>query len=88
MTLPSLCHTGILTLGYYRARDRLTGTLDVKRYRRKGTFAWLEADNPTFALIPLRGKPVVVSSNNDSCVIARSNEAKALGLKMGDPGTW
>ncbi|MCD8304844.1 MAG: Y-family DNA polymerase [Prevotellaceae bacterium] len=33
----------------------------------------------------LRGKPVVVLSNNDGCVIARSNEAKALGLRMGDP---
>ena len=31
----------------------------------------------------LRGQPVVVLSNNDGCVIARSNEAKALG--MGDP---
>ena len=28
----------------------------------------------------LRGKPVVVLSNNDGCVIARSNEAKALGI--------
>lgn len=33
----------------------------------------------------LRGKPVVVLSNNDGCVIARSNEAKALGIGMGDP---
>ena len=33
----------------------------------------------------LRGVPVVVLSNNDGCVIARSAEAKALGLKMGDP---
>jgi DNA polymerase V len=33
----------------------------------------------------LRGKPLVVLSNNDGCVIARSNEAKDLGLKMGDP---
>lgn len=33
----------------------------------------------------LRGKPVVVLSNNDGCVIARSNEAKALGIAMGDP---
>jgi len=33
----------------------------------------------------LRGKPVVVLSNNDGCVIARSNEAKALGIKMGTP---
>lgn len=31
----------------------------------------------------LRGKPVVVLSNNDGCIIARSNEAKALGIKMG-----
>ncbi|MFP4025309.1 MAG: Y-family DNA polymerase [Thiohalospira sp.] len=33
----------------------------------------------------LNGKPVVVLSNNDGCIIARSNEAKALGLKMGEP---
>jgi DNA polymerase V len=31
----------------------------------------------------LKGKPIVVLSNNDGCVIARSNEAKALGIKMG-----
>jgi DNA polymerase V len=33
----------------------------------------------------LRGRPVVVLSNNDGCVIARSNEAKALGVVMSDP---
>lgn len=33
----------------------------------------------------LLGKPVVVLSNNDGCVVARSNEAKALGIKMGVP---
>jgi len=33
----------------------------------------------------LRDKPVVVLSNNDGCIIARSNESKALGLKMGEP---
>lgn len=33
----------------------------------------------------LAGRPVVVLSNNDGCVIARSNEAKALGIKMGAP---
>lgn len=33
----------------------------------------------------LNGKPVVVLSNNDGCVIARSNEAKDLGIKMGLP---
>ncbi len=31
----------------------------------------------------LEGKPVIVLSNNDGCAIARSNEAKALGIKMG-----
>ncbi|MCS5710671.1 translesion error-prone DNA polymerase V subunit UmuC [Candidatus Berkiella aquae] len=31
------------------------------------------------------GKPVIVLSNNDGCVIARSNEAKALGIRMGHP---
>lgn len=33
----------------------------------------------------LTGKPVVVLSNNDGCVVARSNEAKALGIGMGVP---
>jgi DNA polymerase V len=33
----------------------------------------------------LRTAPLVVLSNNDGCVIARTHEAKALGLKMGDP---
>ncbi len=33
----------------------------------------------------LRGKPLVVLSNNDGCAIARSAEAKALGVKMGHP---
>ena len=32
----------------------------------------------------LRNKPVVVLSNNDGCIIARSEESKALGIKMGD----
>ena len=33
----------------------------------------------------LNGRPVVVLSNNDGCAIARSNEAKDLGIKMGAP---
>ncbi|NPC57820.1 Y-family DNA polymerase [Caenimonas soli] len=33
----------------------------------------------------LMGRPVVVLSNNDGCAIARSNEAKALGIRMGTP---
>lgn len=32
----------------------------------------------------LKGQPTVVASNNDGCVIARSAEAKSLGIKMGD----
>ena len=34
---------------------------------------------------PLQCRPVVVLSNNDGCVVARSPEAKALGIKMGVP---
>ena len=33
----------------------------------------------------LQGVPVIVLSNNDGCAVSRSNEAKALGIKMGDP---
>jgi len=33
----------------------------------------------------LRGRPMVVLSNNDGCVVARSPEAKALGIGLGDP---
>ena len=33
----------------------------------------------------LEGKPIVILSNNDGCVISRSNEAKACGVKMGVP---
>lgn len=55
---------------------------------------------PTFALVDcnsfyvscellfrpdLRGLPVVVLSNNDGCVVSRSNEAKELGIAMGEP---
>ena len=36
--------------------------------------------NPT-----LRQKPIAILSNNDGCVIARSDEAKVLGLPMGAP---
>ncbi len=55
---------------------------------------------PTFALVDcnnfyvscerlfnpqLIGKPVIILSNNDGCAVSRSNEAKALGIKMGVP---
>lgn len=33
----------------------------------------------------LNGRPVVVLSNNDGCIVSRSNEAKALGIKLGVP---
>ena len=33
----------------------------------------------------LKNVPIVVLSNNDGCVVARSTEAKALGIKMGEP---
>ena len=33
----------------------------------------------------LQGKPIIVLSSNDGCAVARSNEAKAIGIKMGDP---
>jgi len=33
----------------------------------------------------LEGIPIVVLSNNDGCAVARSNEVKALGVKMGTP---
>ena len=33
----------------------------------------------------LQNKPVIVLSSNDGCAVARSNEAKALGIRMGDP---
>ena len=36
--------------------------------------------NPT-----LRNKPLIILSNNDGCIIARSNEAKRLGIRMGEP---
>ena len=35
--------------------------------------------------LSLRGRPVVVLSNNDGCVVSRSQEAKNLGIKMGVP---
>lgn len=33
----------------------------------------------------LEGRPVVVMSNNDGCIVARSNEAKRMGIRMGQP---
>lgn len=33
----------------------------------------------------LKGRPVIVLSNNDGCAVARTTEAKALGIRMGAP---
>jgi len=33
----------------------------------------------------LQGRPVVVLSNNDGCIVARSREARQLGIAMGTP---
>ena len=33
----------------------------------------------------LEGRPVIVLSNNDGCAVARTAEAKALGIRMGEP---
>ena len=33
----------------------------------------------------LKNVPIVVLSNNDGCAVSRSNEAKALGIRMGQP---
>jgi DNA polymerase V len=33
----------------------------------------------------LDGRPVIVLSNNDGCIVSRSDEAKLLGIKMADP---
>ena len=35
----------------------------------------------------LRGKPVIVLSNNDGCAVSCSNEAKALGVQWASPGS-
>ncbi|WP_312049253.1 Y-family DNA polymerase [Acinetobacter courvalinii] len=60
----------------------------------------MKSENKVFALVDvnncyvscermfnpnLRDKPVIVLSNNDGCAVARSNEAKALGIRMGVP---
>ena len=56
--------------------DKITALVDCNNF-----YASCErAFNPK-----LNGKPIVVLSNNDGCIVARSNEAKALGIPMGSP---
>ncbi len=55
-----------------------------------GPYALIDANNfyvsaETCFRPDLQGRPVIVLSNNDGCAIARSQEAKALGIKMGHP---
>ena len=58
--------------------------------RVSGVFALIDCNNfyascERLFRPDLRDRPLVVLSNNDGCVIARSNEAKALGIAMGEP---
>ncbi len=57
---------------------------------RDGPFALIDCNNFYVSCErvfnpSLEGKPVVVLSNNDGCAVARSNEAKRLGIRMGAP---
>jgi DNA polymerase V len=66
------------------ASPRLDGT------RRKPVFALVDGNNFYVSCErvfnpALEGRPVVVLSNNDGCAVARSAEAKALGIAMGQP---
>jgi DNA polymerase V len=58
--------------------------------KRDGVFALIDCNNffvscERLFRPDLEGKPVVVLSSNDGCVVARSNEAKQLGIPMGAP---
>lgn len=62
----------------------------MKKEQNKSCFALIDCNNfyascERLFRPDLRENPIVVLSNNDGCVIARSNEAKALGIKMGEP---
>ncbi len=57
---------------------------------KKPIFALIDCNNFFVSCVrifrpDLEGKPVVALSSNDGCVVARSNEAKALGIPMGAP---
>lgn len=57
---------------------------------RKKVFALVDCNNFYVSCervfhASIQNKPVVVLSNNDGCIVARSNEAKKLGIKMGQP---
>src|SRR5438270_9244554 len=57
---------------------------------RKKVFALIDCNNFYVSCervfhAAIQNKPVVVLSNNDGCIVARSNESKKLGVKMGQP---
>jgi DNA polymerase V len=57
---------------------------------KKNIYALIDCDNffvscERIFRPDLRNKPVLVLSNNDGCAVARSNEVKQLGIKMGTP---
>src|SRR2546421_8180636 len=57
---------------------------------RKKVFALVDCNNFYVSCervfhVAIQNTPVVVLSNNDGCIVARSNESKKLGIKMGQP---
>src|SRR5437588_11263996 len=57
---------------------------------RKKVFALIDCNNFYVSCervfhAAIQNTPVVVLSNNDGCILARSNESKKLGVKMGQP---
>ena len=76
--VPNWKFSGLLPLSYtpFDAVTTVIGLCDVNSF-----YASCEQ-----IFYPLhRNKPIVVASNNDGCVVARSPEAKAMGIKMGQP---
>ncbi len=62
----------------------------IKKYMNRIIYALIDCNNFYVSCErvfnpKLNNRPVVVLSNNDGCVISRSNEAKAIGVKMGEP---
>lgn len=71
-------------------QSRQTGDKKLPPPSTRGLWAIVDCNNffascETMFRPDLRGRPLVVLSSNDGCVIARSGEAKALGIKMGTP---
>ena len=69
------------------ADDHLERNLDLNSHLVKHPAAtfFVRVTGDSMIGAGINDKPVVVLSNNDGCIIARSNEAKALGIPMGAP---